>query len=183
MTTEKIFVIMAVVTAALMLRVLAGPMLRILFGSGELSRLKVRPRPLMTPPERRVRGLIERALPGARIHCQVSMGALMNPANGLSKSEWWTTFNKFSSKRVDFAVEDPRTGQVFLLIELDDRSHKKRRDRDRDALTGHAGYTTVRLPAGERHTPQSVADHIDRALGRYPATAARANPSRTQRRA
>ena len=73
----------------------------------------------MTPPERRVCLMIERALPGARIHAQVSMGAIMNPAKGLSKSEWWTTFNKFSSKRVDFVAEDPETGQIILLVELD----------------------------------------------------------------
>ena len=136
-----------------------------IFTPGELSRLKVRPRPLMTHPERRVCALIERALPGTRVHAQVSMGALMNPAKGLSKSDWWTTFNKFSSKRVDFVVEDPASGQIIVLIELDDRSHSRRNDQDRDALTRHAGYTTVRLPAGERHTLTTVSARIDSALG------------------
>ena len=131
----------------------------------QLSRLKVRPKPLMTPAERRVCLMIERAMPGARVHSQVSMGAIMNPAKGLSKSEWWTTFNKFSSKRVDFVAEDPETGQIILLVELDDRSHKARRDKDRDELTRHAGYTTVRLPAGERPTQQSVTARIEAALG------------------
>ena len=84
----------------------------------QLSRLKVRPKPLMTPAERRVCLMIERAMPGARVHSQVSMGAIMNPAKGLSKSEWWTTFNKFSSKRVDFVVEDPHSGRIILLVEL-----------------------------------------------------------------
>ncbi|MBL4641416.1 MAG: DUF2726 domain-containing protein [Verrucomicrobiales bacterium] len=131
----------------------------------QLARLKVRPKPLMTPAERRVCLMIERAMPGARVHAQVSMGAIMNPAKGLSKSEWWTTFNKFSSKRVDFVVEDPHSGQVILLVELDDRSHDRRNDTDRDALTRHAGYTTVRLPAGERPTQTSVERHIEAALG------------------
>ncbi|MEM6409907.1 MAG: DUF2726 domain-containing protein [Pseudomonadota bacterium] len=132
---------------------------------GELSRLKVLPRPLMTRPERRVCSLIERALPGTRVHAQVSMGALMNPAKGLSKSDWWTTFNKFSSKRVDFVVEDPATGKIIVLIELDDRSHNRRNDKDRDTLTKHAGYRTVRLPAGERHTQASIKRRIDEVLG------------------
>lgn len=136
-----------------------------IFTPGELSRLKVRPQPLMTQPERRVCALIERALPGTRVHAQVSMGALMNPAKGLSKSDWWTTFNKFSSKRVDFVVEDPASGQIIVLIELDDRSHSRRNDQDRDALTRRAGYTTVRLPAGERHTLTTVSARIDSALG------------------
>jgi hypothetical protein len=134
-------------------------------GPGELSLLPVRKRPLMTAPERRVCAMIERAMPGTRVHSQVSMGALMNPANGLSKSEWWTTFNKFSSKRVDFVVEDPATGNVIVLIELDDRSHNRRNDKDRDALTRHAGYLTVRLPAGERHTTASITRRIEEVLG------------------
>lgn len=136
-----------------------------LSGPGELARLPVRKRALMTAPERRVCAMIERAMPGTRVHSQVSMGALMNPANGLSKSEWWTTFNKFSSKRVDFVVEDPGTGNVIVLIELDDRSHNRRNDKDRDALTRHAGYLTVRLPAGERHTTASITRRIEEVLG------------------
>ena len=138
----------------------------------QLSRLKLRPKPLMTSAERRVCLMIERAMPGARVHSQVSMGAIMNPAKGLSKSEWWTTFNKFSSKRVDFVVEDPHSGRIILLVELDDCSHDRRSDTDRDALTRHAGYTTVRLPAGERPTQTSVERHIEAALGpalRHPA--------------
>ena len=131
----------------------------------ELSRLKVRPKPLMTPAERRVCLMIERAMPGARVHSQVSMGAIMNPAKGLSKSEWWTTFNKFSSKRVDFVVENPHSGQIIMLVELDDRSHDRSSDTDRDALTQHAGYTTVRLPAGARPTQATVERHIEAALG------------------
>ena len=155
-TTCLIIIVIAVVTCLLAAK---------MFGRGELSQLKVRPRPLMTAPERRVCALIEKALPRARIHAQVSMGALMNPAKGLRKSDWWTTFNKFSPKRVDFVVEDPTTGRIILLIELDDRSHDGRMDRDRDALTRHAGYTTLRLPAGERHTARSVSNRIDHALG------------------
>lgn len=147
---------------------------------GELSRLNVRPKPLMTPPERRVCAFIERALPGARVHAQVSMGALMNPAKGLSKSEWWTTFNKFSSKRVDFAVEDPSSGEIILLIELDDRSHKAGKDRDRDSLTRQAGYTTLRLPAGERHSAQSVAQRISRALNPNPESIAPTTQTKRQ---
>lgn len=134
-------------------------------GGRELSRLKVRSKPLMTPAERRVCLMIERAMPGARVHAQVSMGAIMQPAKGLSKSDWWTTFNKFSSKRVDFVVEDPHSGEIIILVELDDRTHNRRSDRDRDGLTRHAGYTTVRLPAGERPTQSSVTGHIEAALG------------------
>lgn len=153
-------VLLALIGAAIFLR-----------GGGNLARLKVRPRPLMTQAERRVCAMIEDALPGTRVHSQVSMGAIMQPAKNLSKSEWWSTFNRFSSKRVDFVVEDPATGEIIMLVELDDPSHRRRADRDRDALTRHAGYLTVRIPPGKRPTRQSVAAILHDALGFDPRQA------------
>lgn len=134
-------------------------------GTGQLGRLKVRPRPLMTQAERRVCAMIEEALPGARVHSQVSMGAIMQPDKGLSKLDWWKSFNRFSSKRVDFVVEDPASGEVIVLVELDDATHKRRADDDRDALTRHAGYQTVRISGGRRPTQQSVTALLQEALG------------------
>ena len=75
------YLVYAIVAGAL----LAAIALLQTLSRGELSRLKVQPKPLMTPPERRVCLMIERALPGARIHAQVSMGAIMNPAKGLGR--------------------------------------------------------------------------------------------------
>lgn len=147
-------VLLAIVGVAIFLR-----------GGGGLARLKVRPRPLMTQAERRVCAMIEDALPGTRVHSQVSMGAIMQPAKNLSKSEWWSTFNRFSSKRVDFVVEDPATGEIIMLVELDDPSHRRSTDEDRDALTRHAGYTTVRIPPGKGPTRESVATLLHDALG------------------
>ena len=127
----------------------------------------------MTQAERRVCAMIEEALPGTRVHSQVSMGAIMQPAKNLSKSEWWSTFNRFSSKRVDFVVEDPATGEIIMLVELDDPSHRRKADKDRDALTRHAGYLTVRIPPGKRPTRQSVATILHDALGFDPRQAHR----------
>lgn len=139
---------------------------QLLRGEGKLSRLKVLPRPLMTAAERKVCAMIERALPGARVHSQVSMGAIMQPAKGMSKSDWWKTFNRFSSKRVDFVVEDPRTGEVIMLIELDDKTHRASTDTNRDSLTKHAGYLTVRILAGTRKTQETVTAIVHEGLER-----------------
>ncbi|GGD81927.1 DUF2726 domain-containing protein [Croceicoccus mobilis] len=135
-----------------------------------LGSLPVTKRPLMTAAEQRVIRYIENALPNTRIHAQVSMGALMLPKKGLNKSDWFRTFNRFSSKRVDYIVEDRATGQVLLIVELDDRSHDKRKDADRDRLTRAAGYITARLPANERHTAQSVRARLHQALEPAPST-------------
>jgi len=124
----------------------------------------VRASDLMTNAERRVIGYIEQALPHARIHAQVSMGALMQPARGLDKRSSMIARNRFSSKRVDFVAEDRSTGAIIAIIELDDWSHNAANDRWRDSLTCRAGYKTIRLPAGERPTAHSVRERIRQAL-------------------
>ncbi len=48
-----------------------------------IGSLPVRPAPLMTKRERIVCAMIERAVPHARVHAQVSMGAILRPARGL----------------------------------------------------------------------------------------------------
>lgn len=170
---ERFYAGMGIVTAFALAALGIVVVLKLVWPRGSLSRLKVRPRPLMTQAERRVCAMIEEALPGTRVHSQVSMGAIMQPAKNLSKSEWWSTFNRFSSKRVDFVVEDPATGEIIMLVELDDPSHRRKADKDRDALTRHAGYLTVRIPPGKRPTRQSVATILHDALGFDPRQAHR----------
>ncbi|WP_454290149.1 DUF2726 domain-containing protein [Sphingobium scionense] len=43
-------------------------------------------------------------------------------------------WNRFQRKIVDFVVEDPTTGSLVALIEIDDRSHEPGKDRERDAM-------------------------------------------------
>jgi len=137
-----------------------------LLGSGKgIGGLPVEARALMTDMERRTIGYIEAAIPNARVHAQVSMGALLRPKSGLDNSTRMRTLNRFTSRRVDFVVEDRASGRIMLLIELDDRTHNAGKDRDRDRLTARAGYTTVRLPASERPTAESVRRHIGNAFG------------------
>jgi very-short-patch-repair endonuclease len=144
-----------------------------LSGAQGIGGLPVVPRPLMTAAERRTITYIEEALPGTRVHAQVSMGALMKPRRGLDRSTYTRTFNRFCSKRVDFVVEDRATGRIVMLVELDDKTHDRRSDFDRDRLTTRAGYLTVRLPASERPTRWSVRRHIETALQAHQSTIGR----------
>ncbi|WP_159983012.1 MULTISPECIES: DUF2726 domain-containing protein [unclassified Novosphingobium] len=130
--------------------------------------LDVRAAQLMTNMERRTITYLEAALPWARIHAQVSMGAILAPKKGLSRSQATTVRNRFSSKRVDFVVEDKGTGKVVLLIELDDRYHRPEQDAQRDRMMAAAGYATLRLPASEQPTRESVHRHLRRAFEQQP---------------
>lgn len=139
-----------------------------LLGGFGTATLPVRPMPLMTPTERRTLDYIEAALPWARIHAQVSMGAIMAPKAGLNRSKAATVRNRFSSKRIDYVVEDRDDGTVVMLIELDDRSHRHDQDARRDRMTRAAGYFTLRLPASEKPTAQSVRRHLAAAFEQQP---------------
>lgn len=131
-----------------------------------LGSLPVRPAPLMTKRERIVCSFIEQAIPQARVHAQVSMGAIVQPAKGLDRSRATSVRNRFSSQRVDYVLEDRASGRVIALIELDDRTHDIWADAQRDTMTGRAGYTTIRLPA-IWHTQTSIREHLHETLGDY----------------
>lgn len=109
---------------------------------------RVRAKPLLTDRERAARAIIERTLPHARVHVQVSMGALLQPKGSFNRRDAHKVRNRFSQKIVDFVIEDRATGGILALVELDDRSHDALRDRQRDAMTASAGYRTIRLAAG-----------------------------------
>lgn len=120
-----------------------------------IGSLPVRAAPLMTKRERIVCEMIERAVPHARIHAQVSMGAILRPATGLDRSRSTSVRNRFSSKRVDFVLEDRASGEIIAIVELDDRTHNRTADRQRDRMTARAGYLTIRL-GPIRHTFATV---------------------------
>lgn len=83
------------------------------------------------------------ALPDHYIFPQVSLGALMRPSISRRDPEWMKQFNQVSSKRADFAIYD-RKLKLVTLIELDDKSHSRSKDRERDRKTRSAGIPTLR---------------------------------------
>lgn len=127
------------------------------------SKPRVREKPFLTKAEREALRHIETALPWCRIHAQVSMGALVQPAKNLSRSDHYRERGKFSQKIVDFVVEDRASGKVVVLIELDDRTHQADRDGKRDQITAIAGYKTIRLRL-RWPTKRNIAIAIERAI-------------------
>lgn len=108
---------------------------------GEKGRYKAAD--IMTPNEVEFFHRLVEALPGHYIFPQVSLGALMRPSISRRDPEWMKQFNQVSSKRADFAIYD-RQLKLVTLIELDDKSHSRRKDRERDRKTRSAGIPTLR---------------------------------------
>ena len=125
--------------------------------------LPVRTSPLMTKRERIVCEMIERAVPTARVHPQVSMGAILRPKAGLDRSRSTSVRNRFSSKREDFVLEYRVSGEIIAIVELDDRTHSRAADKQRDRMTARAGYLTIRL-SPIRHTFATVRQAITEGL-------------------
>ena len=107
-------------------------------------------KPFMTPREAAMRDVLEQLLPMYRLHAQVAMGALLKVPQLRGRRTTPADRNAFSQKIVDFVVEDPTTGKVVAVIEVDDRSHIPEKDRARDAMMAKAGYRTLRIPGSAR---------------------------------
>lgn len=156
-----------IVIAAIAVLFVAIALALVLRGKGP-DALPIVPRRLMTERERRVIEMIEAAAPACRVHAQVSMGALLEAKRGLDRSRQTAVRNRFNRKIVDYVIEDKKTGDVVAIVELDDRTHRAAKDKERDRLTSAAGYNTIRLPAGERITLQAVRERLAAA---FPLTA------------
>jgi hypothetical protein len=125
---------------------------------------KVRRKQFLTRVEQETLRHLETAFPQFRVHCQVSMGALLSPERWLGRNDALWTHRLYSQKIVDYVLQDRRTGEVIALVELDDATHRHRRDHARDVLTDTAGYRTIRLAALRRPTLASVRETVSLGL-------------------
>ena len=90
---------------------------------------------------------------------QVCMGAIIKTKPGMDNSAYTSARNKFSKKIIDFVIADSK-GKVLLIIELDDRSHNAKNDKERDKITAAAGYPTLRLLNAGKLTMPFLKDQL-----------------------
>ena len=113
--------------------------------TGELYRAK----PLLTANEAEFFGRLRAALPEHLIFPQVSLGALLQPAAGKDRSTAYRIRNTFAQKIADFVIADQDL-RILAVVELDDRTHSKTRDEQRDNMLHTAGYKVVRWQSKAR---------------------------------
>ena len=122
----------------------------------------VRSKPLLTPNELEFFHRLVRALPRYYIFPQVSLGAIMDADSGLTPKQRWIIRSHFDRKIADFIICEPRTLKVIAIIELDDRTHDPKRDRERDAITRAAGIRTLRYSSSEKPSVAEIAKTFKR---------------------
>jgi len=101
--------------------------------------------PLMSQTEINFWCLLYEAAPGYHIFPQVAASALLT-IESPDPQHFKDVLKVYSASRIDFVVCDAQLN-VVALVELDDRSHddKKEKDGQRDFISGQAGYKTVRF--------------------------------------
>ncbi|MDN4036091.1 DUF2726 domain-containing protein [Massilia sp. YIM B02443] len=111
-------------------------------------------RELMTENEAEFFGRLVVALPDHYIFPQVAMTALIEAASR-DKKQAHADRLRIAQQRADYVVCDRRCN-VVAVVELDDRTHSRHKDRMRDARLRRAGIRTVRFESKSKPSAQAV---------------------------
>ncbi len=144
-------------TIAAVALLLAAPAVFLFFRSRKPWLSRVRRKPLLTANEAEFFHRLQRALPGFHVFPQVSFGAFLTDDGQLSKNAQWAVRAKFDRKIADFVICERGTLKVVAVVELDDRTHDAKADRQRDAITKAAGYQTIRYQSRQKPSEAEIA--------------------------
>ncbi len=134
----------------------AGLAAAILGGARRRRDDAIRPKRLLTGNEVEFLARLRRALPEHHVCPQVAMAAIMTSRKRRGR---------YDRKIVDYVICD-RSMAVVALVELDDRTHDRRRDKARDGLTREAGYVTLRYASRGKPGVDRIAADVARAASR-----------------
>ena len=117
--------------------------------------------PLFSPAERSFFGVLDQAVKDqAVVLGKVRVADILRPTKGKGRSNWQKAFNRISSKHFDYVICTPDTLSVLAVVELDDKSHYKRKRAERDrflekACSG-AGLPLYRFKAAAAYNINDV---------------------------
>ena len=118
---------------------------------------RIQRKALMTENEKAFFLRLQRALPGHLVFPQVSFAAFLTDDGKLTRQKRWAVRARFDRKIADFVVCDRQSLNIVALVELDDRTHAARSDRQRDAITSAAAYQTIRFQSKQKPTEAEIA--------------------------
>ena len=121
---------------------------------------------LVSPAEKTFLSTLDQAVQGrARVFCMVRVADIVKPHKSLDKKQWKIHFNKTTQKHFDFVLCDLQTLQPLCVIELNDKSHKRKDRRERDAFLAvaceSANLPLYFIPVSNKYDTAEIASHID----------------------
>ncbi len=121
-------------------------------GSAKPKALPVTAKPLLSRPEQVLYGRLMRAFPGHVILAQVALSQLLKVNRRDAEDSGQSTSNRFRQLVADFVVCAPDF-TALAVIELDDRSHsrnvQRERDQRKDRFLQSAGIKVIRVAASD----------------------------------
>jgi hypothetical protein len=143
----KIIVLMAAVAAIVALTAFVK-------GAGKSQLGKYKRRKLLTENEMEFFGRLIKALPEHYIFPQVSMSALLEASSSDTKRAHSDRL-RIAQQRVDYLVCDARCA-IVAVVELDDKTHSRAKDKLRDARLEQASIRTVRFQSRNKPSVEDI---------------------------
>jgi hypothetical protein len=101
---------------------------------------------LLSPAERSFLGVLVNAIGTDYVVApKVRVADAVAPRTGMSRSDWQRAFNRISAKHFDYVVCRASDFRIVAAVELDDKSHKQARRRERDQFL-EAAIRSADLP-------------------------------------
>lgn len=145
MTTIIIVAVIAFVGAIVFLKMMQGQ--NEAPSQKQMTHTPIKSSYLLTAHEKTMFGEIRQAVPECQIFVQVALSAIL-----WTKSQ--ATRNRFNRLVADYVITD-NNFNILAVIELDDKSHDNRQEKDaeRDEMLREAGYKVLRyryMPSKEQ---------------------------------
>lgn len=114
-------------------------------------------RAVMTPNEAEFFRRLSVANGRGFVFAQVAMSALIEPVK--SGRSGLDAFRRIPKKRVDYTLHDADLS-LICVVELDDRTHDRKRDAERDAILANAGIATLRWESSRRPSVPEIRGRV-----------------------
>lgn len=102
-----------------------------------------------------------------RIFCKVQLSEIVAAPKHRKDERRW--FRKIRGYHVDFVICDPQTTEPLLVIELDDKSHRRtrtcQRDQFKNEVLAAAAMPLYRQPCQQAYDPIEIAARIEQLIG------------------
>ena len=127
---------------------------------------------LLTPAEVNFYHSLKNSIPAEnyRIYAKVRMADIVDVRKGLDRGQRSSAFNRIVSKHVDFLLCNPKTSAIYAVVELDDSSHQKaaqmEKDQFKDETFAACNIPLMRFPAKKAYDISEIRKKINTAFGR-----------------
>lgn len=125
----------------------------------ELTKKKYTSKPLMTDNEKEFYFRLKSSLPEYHVFSQVALGAILLPNYRQNTSQFNSVRATFAQKIADYVICDGSLN-VIAVIELDDKTHDKKKDVERDRMISQAGYKVLRWDSKNKPTSLEIKNRV-----------------------